>query len=299
MDINLEYYKIFYYTARTGRITDAARELNISQPAVSQAIKHLEDSLGARLFIRNPRGVSLTEAGNVLMDYVSSGYETIKSGERKVDSLKELEYGELNIGASDMTLQYFLLPFLEEYSRLYPNIKIHITNAPTPLTMSHLFRGTIDFGAVSGPIESDPRLHIKKVREIEDIFIAGPSYIELKDKILNYKDLEKYPIIMLEEGTSSTRRYTDSFLASKGVSLTPEFQLATSNMIVQFAAQNLGIGCVVEDFAKRHISDGRVIKLSFRSRIPRRNICIITDRRHDVSSAASGLLRLIDSASAP
>ena len=79
MDINLEYYKIFYYVAGYQSITLAAEQLTISQPAVSQAVKHLEQALSCPLFVRTTKGVRLTKEGEMLYSYVQRGYETILS----------------------------------------------------------------------------------------------------------------------------------------------------------------------------------------------------------------------------
>ncbi len=112
MTINLEYYKMFYYVAKLKSITLAAEELFISQPAVSQGIKQLEGSIGGNLFFRTSKGVSLTPEGEVLYKYVSRGYEYIALGESKFKELFTLETGEIRIGASDMTLQFYLLNYL-------------------------------------------------------------------------------------------------------------------------------------------------------------------------------------------
>jgi DNA-binding transcriptional LysR family regulator len=109
MTVNLEYYRIFYYTAKHKSITLAANELFISQPAVSQAIKQLENSIGGKLFFRTPKGVKLTSEGEILYRYISKGYEQIILGENKFKELLALETGEIRIGASDMTLQFYLL----------------------------------------------------------------------------------------------------------------------------------------------------------------------------------------------
>lgn len=105
MDINLEYYKIFYYVGKQKSITLAAEELAISQPAVSQAVRHLEEALGSPLFVRTSKGVRLTTEGEVLYSYIKRGYETIRLGEKKFLEMLDLEEGELCIGASDMTLR--------------------------------------------------------------------------------------------------------------------------------------------------------------------------------------------------
>ena len=116
MNINLEYYRIFYHVAKAGSFTLAGEELCISQPAVSQAVKLLESSLGNKLFIRVPKGVRLTPEGAVLYSYVQKGYEYILLGEEQFRKMLDLENGEIRIGASDMTLQFYLLPYLEKFT---------------------------------------------------------------------------------------------------------------------------------------------------------------------------------------
>ena len=176
MNLNLEYYRIFYYVAKVQSITGAANELCISQPAVSQAIRLLEKNIGVSLFVRNPKGVRLTKEGEVLYSYVKKGYEQIVEGEYRLKKMLNLECGEIEIGASDMTLQFYLLPFLEKFHMQYPDIKVRVTNGPTPETMRYLKEGTIDFGIVSGPLEESEELMIKPVREIEDVFVAGSRF---------------------------------------------------------------------------------------------------------------------------
>ena len=179
MDINLEYYKIFYYTAKQKSVTLAAEKLSISQPAVSQAIKHLEKDLGCALFVRMAKGVRLTKEGEMLFSYVERGYEAILSGEKRLLEMLNLEKGEICIGASDMTLKYYLLPYLERFHEKYPNIRVTVTNAPTPETLQHLADGRIDFGIVSSPVEPQGWLKIIPVKEIRDVFVAGKKYKEL------------------------------------------------------------------------------------------------------------------------
>lgn len=292
MNISMEYYKIFYNVVKQGSVTKAAKELCLSQPAVSQAVKALEDSLGTVLFVRKSKGVELTTEGSMLYEYVKRGYEQIKLGEEKIKQMLNLDVGEIRIGASDMTLQFYLLPYLEKFHSMHPNIKVHVTNAPTPLTIDHLLAGRIDFGVVSTPFELDNRFRVFKGRKIRDIFVAGNRFIDLKDKQLDYSVLREYPLISLEKNTS-TRRYVDQFLMKNNVVLNPEFELATSAIVTQFAVRNLGIGCVVEDFAYEEISNGRLFQLQFEKEIPQREICIITDQKVPMSKSAATFLSLI------
>lgn len=293
MNINLEYYKIFYYVAISESFTKAAEELCITQPAVSQAIRLLEESLGSKLFIRVPKGVRLTPEGDVLFSYIKRGYEYIRLGETQFRKMLDLEYGEIRIGASDMTLRFYLLPYLERFNDKHPGIKVSVTNAPTPETLTLLYDGKIDFGVVSEPFMAKPEIQSRRVKKIRDIFVAGSRFTHLQGKILDYKKLEELPIICLEQNTS-THKFVNDFLKENGVVINPEFELATSDMIVRFAQRNLGVGCVVQDFAKEAIEYGQLFKLQFDKEIPKRHICIVTSKHNPISKAAMKLLNMLD-----
>lgn len=291
---NLEYYKVFYYVAKQGSLTEAAKKLAVSQPAVSQCIRLLEQQAGTRLLVRGPRGVRLTQEGKLLFTYVENAIGQIQQGEKRLQQLLELELGEIRIGASDMTLQFYLLPYLELFHEKYPEIKVTVTNAPTPETIRYLAEEKIDFGVVSEPICQKEELQVRVVRKIQDTFVAGKRFLEYKDKSLSFRELEKLPIISLEKNTS-TRSYLDGYLKENGVELHPEFELATSDMIVQFAVRNLGVGCVVKDFAKEQLKAGTLFELQFEEQIPKRSFCVITSPKTPLSVAAENLLKLLES----
>lgn len=289
---NLEYYKVFYHVARAGSLTVAAGELNISQPAVSQSLKQLESELSVKLFTRTAKGVRLTAEGELLYGYVAKGCGQIALGEQKLKQMLNLELGEIHIGASDMTLQFYLLPYLERFHEKYPGIKVVVSNAPTPETLDNLRDSRIDFGVVSTPFENKSDLQMTVVREIEDVFVAGRKFIQYKNRMLDLQELEKMPIICLE-GITSTRSYMDAFLQKNHVVVQPEFELATSDMIVQFALRNLGVGCVVRDFAREYLEDGRLFELRFNMIIPKRHFCVVTNPRNLLSVAAKNMLDLL------
>jgi len=289
---NLEYYKVFYYVGKYQSLTAAAGRLALSQPAVSQTMKMLESALGVKLFTRASKGIRLTKEGSALYEYVRAGYEEILQGEKMLDKLLHLEAGELKIGASDMTLQYYLLPYLETYHEKYPDIKVNITNGPTPETLHSLNTGKIDFALVSSPFAMDECYEVTPVRQIEDVFVAGHRYTQLKNHMTDFSELLEYPIISLEKNTS-TRKYMDDLLGREGIVLNPEFELATSDMIVQFAIRNLGIGCVVRDFALPYLESGKLFELRFNKMIPKREVCVVTDKKVPLTLAAGKLLEML------
>lgn len=298
MTNHLEYYKVFYYVAKYRSLTAAAEQLAISQPAVSQAVKMLENGVGTKLFIRTSRGVRLTAEGEILARYVSKGYEQIELGEKKLAQMLDLEIGELRIGASDMTLRFYLLPYLEQFHEQYPGIKVTVSNAPTPETLDSLLEGKIDFGVVSTPFDGAPGIEAVRVKEIEDIFIGGLKFRSYKNRMLDLQEVERLPVISLEKKTS-TRKFMDAFLEENGVELNPEFELATSDMIVQFTLRNMGIGCIMREFAEEYLETGRLFALRFNKIIPRRHFCIVTDGKNPLSAAGRKLLDLISEEGGP
>lgn len=289
---NLEYYKVFYYAVKCGSVTRASEELSLSQPAVSQSLKQLERILGIRLLKRSSRGISPTAEGQLLFSFVEKGYEQFEAGEKRLLQIRNLERGEITIGASDMTLRFFLLPWLERFHEIWPGIKVTVTNGPTPATMALLREGKIDFGVISGPLEEEEGIRMRPVQQIEDIFVIGRKFSKLKEGTHPIRILEELPLIMIEPRTS-TRKYVQGFLESRGVTVSPEFELATSDMIVQFAIRNLGVGSVVRNFAEEQLRAGTLNELKFRTPIPPRDFLLVTSERDRAGLAASRLLEMI------
>lgn len=292
MNTNLEYYKIFYYVVKYGRFTKAAEKLCITQPAVSQAMKHLEQALSTTLFYRTQKGMRLTREGEELYTYIKQGYEYMVMGEKKIKEMKDLSHGEIRIGASDMTLQFYLLPYLEQFHQQYPKVKLAVTNGPTPDTIGQLLSSNIDFGVVSTPFAEKEEIAFQEVSEIEDVIAAGSRFENLRGKILTFEKLEQLPMICLEKNTSS-RGFVERHLLDNGVLLKPEIELATSDMIVQFVLRNLGVGIVMKDFVKKYLENGQLFALELERPFPKRKIGIIKKKKHPLSSAAQKLLEMI------
>ncbi|MDR1629375.1 MAG: LysR family transcriptional regulator [Oscillospiraceae bacterium] len=289
--INYDWYKVFQLAAQHQNITKAAALLRISQPAVSQMIHQLESSLGCKLFIRTKKGVLLTEEGKLLYTHITRGISEITLAEKLLEARLNLESGEIRIGASDMTLEFFLLPHLENFHKRYPGIKIQVTNGPTPDTLRLLRQGEIDFCAVSEPFEETAAFAVTPVREIEDVFIAANSYKHLFGIALSRDELAQQPLILLEKNTS-TRKFIDDYFTRNNSEPDPEFELATSRLIAQFAKRNLGIGCVVKDFVQEDLGNGLLSLLQLQTPLPKRHICIV--QKYDIISKASDrLLELI------
>jgi DNA-binding transcriptional LysR family regulator len=291
---NYEHYKIFCKIVECQSISKAAEKLYVSQPAISLAIKQLESSLNVKLFFRTQRGVNLTTEGKVLYDYVKQGCNIIRAGEEKLKEFDTLETGEISVGASDMTLRFFLLPFMEKFRNDFPSLKIKITNSPTPETLQHLKEGTIDFGVVSEPFDKDKdnsNFNFKPVKLVQDILIAGKSFKDITD--LNAKDLPGFPFIMLERGTS-TRLYIENYLKENNAPVIPDIELATSDLIIEFIKRGMGIGFMLENYVTNELANGTLHKINLTPELKPRQFYIVTHAKLPINSAAKKLLEFND-----
>ena len=292
---NYEHYKIFCKIVECQSISKAANQLYVSQPAVSLAIKQLEINLDVKLFFRTQKGVTLTTEGKMLYNYVKQGCALINVGEEKLKELNALQAGEINIGASDMTLRFFLLPLIERFHKNFPLVKIKITNAPTPATLQHLREGQIDFGVVSEPVDlNNPNFNFMDVKSIKDILIAGENFSELTSRQkVSVRELQKYPFIMLERGTSA-RQHIENYFKRNDVEINPEIELAASDLVIEFIRRGMGIGFVIEDFVSEDIRNGALYKINLTPELNPRQFYIVTHSHIPLTSAAKKLLEYND-----
>lgn len=295
MNISLEYYKVFYHVGRLGSITLASRALFLSQPAVSKCINQLEKLLGCTLFYRTHRGMRLTPEGEVLYPHAAQACEQLALGEKKIQSLLHLDWGSLHLGSSDMIMQAFLLPHLERFHKDYPGVRISTITSSTPETLRALRERKIDLGITFSSNGEQDDLDIVPVCTVQDIFIAGNAFRYLEGTVLPLEDMAKLPIVCPEKGTS-TRAYLDAFFQSHGVELDPEFELATTVLIVPFAERGLGIGITVRRFAEESLRAGTIFELHTTKAIPTRSINLVTRKKHQLSPAGHAFVRYLTDA---
>ncbi|MBU5312111.1 LysR family transcriptional regulator [Tissierella carlieri] len=272
MSIRLELYKIFDKVARCQSFSKAAKELYMTQPAVSQAIMQLEDELKIRLFTRTPRGVILTNEGKMLFEYTNSAISLLDTGEKKIKESRDLKEGELKIGVSDTISRYYLLPYLEKFHKSYPNIKLKIINRTTEELCNLIKSGEIDIGICNLPVK-DNSLDIRKCKDIQDIFVFGEKYKDMISKTITYEELLNYPLIFLDN-RSRSRQYVEGYLLSKGIKVIPEIELGSHDLLLEFAKIGLGLACVVREFSEDYLYGGCLYEVNLLEDIPKRGIGI-------------------------
>lgn len=277
MSVKLESYRVFKEVAEVGNITAAAQALYISQSAVSQSIKQLENDLQTRLFSRNSRGVTLTAEGKMLYEYVRSAMGLLETGEAKLSQTRELQMGQLVIGASDTVTSQFLLPYLDSFHKEHPAIHIQIISGRSHKVLGLLRSGKVDIAFASTPTDLTS-LDTYPCFPTHSIFVTGAEYPCDFDHVYSLEEISAFPLILLERKASS-RLYLERFFLQNGLRLNPEIELGARSLLVDLAAIGFGVAGVTEEFVARELESGRLRKLQTSFQVPPRSVdmCMLRD----------------------
>ena len=272
MEQNLSQYKIFYEVAKAGNISRAAKELYISQPAISKSISKLEDSLGLSLFTRSSRGVQLTCEGEVLFEHVREAFEALDRGEQELKRIQEFDIGHLRIGVSNTLCKYILLPYLKTFVDQYPHMRVTIESQATAQTLARLEQQKIDLGLVAEP-SLKKELSFIPVMDIQDIFVATPAYLE-NLYLREGRDTSLFETgnIMLLDTSNMTRRYVDEYMAQNNIYPRQILEVTTMDLLIEFAKIGLGIGCVIKELVQKELESGVLTEIPLDIPIHRRTI---------------------------
>lgn len=281
MNIDLELYRVFYVVAKYKHMTRASEELHISQPAISQSIKKLEEQLNGTLFLRSNKGMELTEEGKMFYSYVKGALELIDNAEKEFTSFKDLSKGEIKIGCSTSLTKLILLDAIERFHKDYPNIDINITNDLTSNLITDLKLGKLDFVIFNESNVKESNVLLKKIKELKQGFVYNPSIFI--DDVESFNDLNNYPLI-LQQKESNSRKLLDYIALSNNVSLNPKMEVVSQELITEFAHIGLGIGFVIIDLAKRNFNDLKELKIN--KNIPNINVFLATNKSVSLTFAS-------------
>lgn len=288
MNVDLELYKVFYAVAKHKHMTKASEELHISQPAVSQSIKKLEDQLGGTLFLRSNKGMELTEEGKMFYEYVKGALELINNAENEFTSFKDLSKGEVKIGCSTTLTKLVLINALKDFHLDYPNININITNDLTSNLINDLKLGKLDFVIFNESNIKETNLNLEKIKELKQGFIYNPRLYD--DNINNFEDLNNVPLILQKE-ESNSRKLLDYIALQNNVKLIPKMEVVSQELITEFTNIGLGIGFAIIDLAK--INFKNLKELNINKKIPNINIYLATNKSVSLTFASKMFIKYL------
>ena len=290
MDINYELYKVFYHVATTLSFSEASRQLYISQAAGSQSVKTLEKKLGTPLFIRSTKSVQLTPEGETLLRHIEPAIQLIRQGEINLMEAGSLGGGQLRIGATDTICRYLLIPYLNQYHKLYPKVHIRIMNQTSLKCVDLLESGQVDLIVTNYPnSRMGNREQIQVISEFHDVFTASRAhYPQLENRRVSLKEIQNYPILMLDRH-STTNEFLHQMFRREQLELIPEIELDSNDVLLDLASIGLGLAFVPEYCLTDH---NKLYPIRLAEEMPSRKVVLATSGNVPITQAAREFLQL-------
>lgn len=285
MEQSLSLYKIFYSVAKNLNISHASKELFISQPAISKSIKKLEENLNTKLFIRNSRGVTLTNEGNILYDYVKTAFSSIKAGEDQLRKINDLGIGNIRLGVSSTLCKYIMLEYLKEFIEANPHIKISISCQSTNQTLKMIEENKVDVGLIGRP-SLLKNIDFFPIEEIEDVFVASKSYIENLKIRDDSSNIFNSAALMLLDKDNMTRQYIDDYLSVNHIEINDVIEVSNMELLIEFAKIGMGISCVIKEFIKNELENKILVQIPLGIPIHKREIGFAYNKSAVLTEAA-------------
>ena len=259
--MNFNQLRIFYSVAKNNSVTVAAKELLLTQPAVSIQIHLLEENYGVKFFNRSGRGIKITEEGELLLSYAEKIFNLSDETDEALRQITCLERGKLKIGSS-MTIGAYYLPQLFEIFKLqYPNIGIQMDTGNSHEVIKRILSFQNDLGFI-GADYSDKNLVVIPFITERLVLITPPDHELIYKKVISFKDLSGQKMIMREKG-SGTRELIENELVNRKVSTETVMELGSNEAIKQAVEAGLGVSIISSNVVKLEDKQGRIKILRF------------------------------------
>ncbi len=292
MDINFEYYKVFYYVAKFGAISKAAEKLCVSQPAISQLIKKLEEQLGTNVFYRGRDGITLTEEGKKLYTWIENSVMTLENVNKQFGKYATLEEGTIRIRTGNTVAKEVLYRPLAKFMKKYPNIKFEITNGSNKESMKWLSQGELDIVLMNLPIENIwTNVEIIEGSEKEFIFVMSKKFrMKYNVEINEFNDLKKYKLL-LPRKIAPARKILES-IYEEAKDIEGENQISSEDIKVELAKNDCGIAFIEKFLIEEELETGKLIEIKLPKKIVAKT-GIATMDKSNISFATKKLVEMI------
>lgn len=240
---SLDRYLAFFTAAKYENFSRAANELMVSQSAISQAIRQLEDALGVQLFLRSGRKVRLSSDGRFLKDRLQPIFQQLDQTERQLLESQDPEQARLILGASDTLCRHYLLSAFAAFHEHYPLVQLEIINAPSPEIARLIREHQIDVGFVHGRPQDFSDLSTQSLRTVEEVFFASRSP---NLKKLSYHELLQQPFVGLTK-RSATRQLLDDYFQAETTGWKPQVEVISIDLMIDLVRSGFGISYTHRD----------------------------------------------------
>ena len=295
MNISYELYKTFDVVANCSTITEASKKLNISQPAVTKAIKNLESQLNGSLFVRSKNGIKLTENGKKFYNYIKPALMQMAEAEKLFNNISKIDTGEIRIGTSNTILKYYLMKYLKIYSVNFPKINISIEESYTPNLINMVKNGNIDIAIIYAN-ESDSKLDGLKIYNLKKLhycLIGNEKYKKYYNKKISFSDIKNESLILNSINPIQTSLLNSSD-DTKFLKYNAHINLASHSLVYEFVKEGFGLGVVIKEFIEEKLNSKDLYEIKLKEKFEPVNLIMITNKSVFPTYATSRLMDIIN-----
>jgi LysR family transcriptional activator of glutamate synthase operon len=291
MPLNFRQLEVFRAVAETASFTRASHVLFISQSTVSQHIRELEESLNIKLFQRNRRNVTLTSAGENLLEHTRSIFQMLSNAEQAAKTVKDPFRGKVTFGCASTTLLYKLPPVLMEYSERYPNVELNITGGTIKNVATQLWSGALDLAVVVLPL-SAPALRKIVLSEESFVWAISKSHPLARKKEIRGAEIAAERFILHRRGLN-TRRLIDQYLYREEITPRIAMELDETEAIKALVARGFGVSILPESAFPDSRSSAGIRKYPIPHHRLHRTLAIVHPRAAAMRPTVSALISLL------
>lgn len=275
LDLNLNLYKSFYFVAKEGNISSAAKKMFVSQPAISKAIKKVEQELNVSLFNRSINGMTLTQEGEKFLEYIETVFNYIKTAKQSIKELHSFDRGNLRIGTPSHIGTFLIFNHVNAFRQKFPSVKVSIVSRSTRELAELLREHELDFLIDITPQDVDTEgLKVLPLLQAKHCFVCKKSNVDMYSGVESIFDLQDKPLI-LPVPHSSHRKNLNYICDMAGVKFSNVLSIETSEMLVNAVCQGLGIGYVLYDVVEDKIKNGELVEIEVKEKLPKVEISLM------------------------
>lgn len=291
MNVSFDLLRTFKIVAYYNSVSKAAHELCVTQSSVSKSIKKLEEELNLVLFIREKKGMKLTESGKKIYNYIKDSISTLDKTFDIAEGINEIDSGTLNIGAGLSVTKYLLVDAIADFKKLYPHVNILIKNSSPTDLYNNLKNDTLDIIFINSSVSVNNIYVKKELTDIEDCFFVSKN---LYNNIKNIDNLEKYIMsnIIIQNIGFDTRNYFINNCLKNNIQFNPILQVDRNNILVDFVLKGLGVGFATKQFIKEYIDSDDIVILNTKFKLEKRKL--ISVYKNDNNKKIKKFLELVE-----
>ena len=265
------YLNVFYVVAKNQNISIAAKELGVTQPAVSRIIATLEKEYKTKLFHRSKTGVTLTREGLNLFEMIENPFNELEKIDISLNDISSLKQKVVHIGATAVSLYCFLFKTLDSLKEKFPSVSFKIYTDSSDNLLKLVEKGKIDFAFVTTPSKNSELIEFYDFYKLDTCLVSPITYKDQLSGKVAIKSLEKYPFVLLNK-EMQFREHINQYLAKSNTKINPVYEIDSSALLSPLVENAQCLTFMPYLMAKRHIEEGRCFKVDLEEDPPARYI---------------------------